>query len=36
MQQIGKVAAEDTELMRMTANVTVDTTDPASERQATR
>jgi protein phosphatase len=35
MQQIGKLVAEDDELLRMTANVTVDTTDHDSEAMAT-
>ena len=35
MLQIAKLAAEDEELLRTTANLTVDTTDLASEQQAT-
>ncbi len=35
MEQIAKLAAEDEELIRMTANVVVDTTDPAAEQHAT-
>jgi len=35
MEQIAKLAAEDEELLRPTANLAVDTTDPLSEQQAT-
>ncbi len=35
LQQIAKLAAEDDELLRATTNIAVDTTDPASEQQAT-
>jgi protein phosphatase len=35
MHQLGRLVAEDGELLRATANVAVDTTDPASVEQAT-
>jgi protein phosphatase len=36
MEQVGRLAAEDTELLRATASVAVDTTSPESEEHATR
>jgi protein phosphatase len=36
LRQIEKLCTEDTELLRMTRHVVVDTTDPATEAQATR
>jgi protein phosphatase len=35
MEQIGRLVAEDTELLRLTAKTTVDTTDPESQDAAT-
>jgi protein phosphatase len=35
MREIGRLVSEDTELFRMTANISVDTTDSASEAHAT-
>src|SRR5262249_45176455 len=35
MEQVGRLVAEDSGLLRATATVAVDTTDPASEQRAT-